>query len=89
MCECPHAALPTFDINEGALDKLLAIYKTLLPSMGGYLTHAGTLDRPRLQQLLGKLAEMESSVLEERAAVSLSLTLWPRTYAFANAWQRI
>ena len=64
-----YAALPTFDIGEGALDKVLAIYKELLPVMGGYFTHAGVLDKARLQHLLGKLAEMEQNVLEERAAV--------------------
>jgi hypothetical protein len=37
--------------------------------MGGYLTHAGELDRGRLEKLLAKLGEMELNVLEERAKV--------------------
>lgn len=37
--------------------------------MGGYLTYAGKLDRARLEMLLKKLADMEQTVLEERAAV--------------------
>jgi hypothetical protein len=37
--------------------------------MGGYLTYAGKLDRARLGMLLKRLADMEQSVLEERAAV--------------------
>lgn len=36
-----HAALPTLDIAEGALNKLIDTYKQLLPQLGGYLTHAG------------------------------------------------
>lgn len=35
------AALPTLDIAEGALNKLIDTYKQLLPQLGGYLTHAG------------------------------------------------
>jgi 5'-3' exonuclease len=35
------AALPTLDIAEGALNKLIDTYKLLLPQLGGYLTHAG------------------------------------------------
>jgi hypothetical protein len=38
--------------------------------MGGYLTHAGELDRGRLEKLLAKLGQMELNVLEERAKVN-------------------
>ncbi len=112
--------LPTLDINEGALNNVMSIYKVraprsscggfqlrglpaagaargsraapvhapsspcrspravhrtapaaqeLLPVMGGYLTYAGKLDRARLEMLLKRLADMEQTVLEERAAV--------------------
>ncbi|KAK9818370.1 hypothetical protein WJX72_011521 [[Myrmecia] bisecta] len=60
-------ALPTLDIAEGALDKIFGIYKQLLPAMGGYLTEAGALNRPRLELLLQKLAGLELEVLEQRA----------------------
>lgn len=77
------AALPTFDIGEGALDKVLGIYKQLLPGMGGYLTHAGDLDKSRLQLLLAQLAALEQSVLEERAAVrSKKIYLFPLSFCF-------
>ena len=65
------AALPTLDIAEGALDKLFAIYKELLPSMGGYLTHAGELNRGRLEMVLKQLAALELDTLEQRAQVCL------------------
>lgn len=63
------AALPTLDIAEGALDKLFAIYKQLLPRMGGYLTHAGELHRGRLEMVLHQLAALELETLEQRAQV--------------------
>lgn len=65
------AALPTLDIAEGALDKLFAIYKQLLPGMGGYLTHAGELNRSRLEMVLHQLAALELETLEQRAQVCL------------------
>lgn len=73
-----HAALPTLDINEGALDKIFAIYKQLLPVMGGYLTDAGALNAGRLEALLQHLALQELETLEQRAAVCI---LVPHTYA--------
>lgn len=65
------AALPTLDIAEGALDKLFAIYKELLPSMEGYLNHAGELHRGRLEMILHRLAALELDTLEQRAQVSV------------------
>lgn len=67
------AALPTLDIAEGALDKLFGIYKQLLPSMGGYLTHAGELHRGRLEMVLRELANLEFETLEQRAQASVAL----------------
>eukprot|EP00798_Chlamydomonas_sp_ICE-L_P010114 gene10114-8015_t len=60
--------LPTLDINEGALNKLIDLFKALLPELGGHLTYAGELDRGRLEKLLSKLGELEQETLEERAA---------------------
>ena len=61
------AALPTLDIAEGALDRIFALYKELLPGLGGYLTSAGQLHRGRLQALLDRLAALELDTLEMRA----------------------
>ena len=68
-CNAACAALPTLDINEGALDKIFAIYKKMLPT-SGYLTHAGQLHADRLETLLQQLALLEQETLEQRAAVS-------------------
>lgn len=54
---------------------MISVYKELLPGMGGYLTHAGNLDRNRLQLLLGRVGQLEQQVLEERAEVSHGVQL--------------
>lgn len=48
-CLARHAALPTLDIAEGALNTLIETYKRLLPRLGGYLTNAGDLNHERLE----------------------------------------
>lgn len=70
------------DIAERALDKIFAIYKEILPSLGGYVTNAGELQPLRLEALLRELAALELEVLEQRASVCLShsisvLFFWP------------
>ena len=67
------AALPTLDVNEGALDTIFSVYKQLLPEMGGYLIQDGHLRHQRLELLLAKLAELELETLEQRASVSRCL----------------
>jgi 5'-3' exoribonuclease 1 len=53
----------------GALDNMFQLYKQLLPQMGGYLTHAGELNRGRLEMFLSHLAAAEADVLQQRAEV--------------------
>ncbi|GLI61583.1 hypothetical protein VaNZ11_003999 [Volvox africanus] len=60
-------ALPTLDIAEGALNTLMELYKELLPTLGGYLTFAGDLDRRRLEAFLDRIGQLELQTLEERA----------------------
>lgn len=53
---------------------MFALYKQLLPELGGYLTHAGELSRTRLETFMRHLAEAEADVLHARAEVrTLSL----------------
>lgn len=59
--------LPTCDIGEGSLDLMFQSYKKSLPKLGGYLTHAGSLHRGRLEAFLKELALHEAEVLEHRA----------------------
>jgi len=55
----------------GSLDAMFALYKQLLPQLGGYLTHAGELSRGRLETFMRHLAEAEADVLHARAEVGL------------------
>ena len=62
----PHPPQPTLDIGEGGLDTLITLYKATLPSLGGYLTNAGRLNRGRLEALLRNFGEKEREILEQR-----------------------
>ena len=53
----------------GSLDAMFALYKQMLPALGGYLTHAGELSRTRLEAFMAALAEAEADVLQARAEV--------------------
>lgn len=63
--------LPSIDIREGGLDALLALYRKLLPAMGGYLveTDRKSLSVTRLSLLLKHLSSHENDVLTLRARV--------------------
>ena len=50
---------------------MFVLYKEVLPSLGGYLTHAGELSRSRLEAFMGRLAEAEADVLHARAEVGV------------------
>jgi len=60
----PH--LPSLKIREGAVDLLMQKYKTLLPSLGGYLTENGDVDLRRVEALLEELAQLEDGILRRR-----------------------
>jgi 5'-3' exoribonuclease 1 len=62
----PH--LPDLHINEGALERIWTIYKSILPTAGGYLNEHGTIALPRLQMMLDRLAEFEVERFEEEFA---------------------
>ena len=60
----PH--LPSMDIREGALDLLILLYKRLLPTMDGFLTHDGTLTMKRVDVLLSKVGAVEDEIFRRR-----------------------
>ena len=69
MCLCgndfiPH--LPSLDIGEGAVEKLMAGYRETLPTLGGYLTHGHKVNLGRVEVILRLMGEQEEEVLEER-----------------------
>ena len=59
--------LPTLDINEGGLNDLLAEYRRMLPSLGGYINESGQLHLARFEKLLQTIAVIEEDVLVKRA----------------------
>ncbi|BEI84384.1 hypothetical protein CcaverHIS002_0409880 [Cutaneotrichosporon cavernicola] len=60
----PH--LPSLEIREGAIDKLLEIWRNELPRMGGYLTNHGKVNLDRAQLILEGLASREDSIFQKR-----------------------
>ncbi|PVU93213.1 hypothetical protein BB559_003384 [Furculomyces boomerangus] len=60
----PH--LPSLEIREGALDKLISIWKTSMYSMGGYLTNNGDVDLSMVQVIMDQIAILESETFVNR-----------------------
>jgi len=60
----PH--LPSLEIREGAIDKLLKIWKEELPRMGGYLTNHGNVELGRAEIILQGLARLEDDIFRRR-----------------------
>ena len=63
----PH--LPSLDIHEDGIDKLIAIWKDNVPVMGGYLTCDGSVDLARAQCILQGLAKQEDAIFRRRKEV--------------------
>lgn len=60
----PH--LPSLDIHEDGIDKLIAIWRDNVPIMGGYLTCDGEVDLARAQVILQGLAKQEDAIFRRR-----------------------
>ncbi|KAK5940312.1 5'-3' exoribonuclease 2 [Knufia obscura] len=60
----PH--LPSLDIHEDGIDKLIAIWRDNVPIMGGYLTCDGEVDLARAQVILQGLAKQEDAIFRKR-----------------------
>ncbi len=45
---------------------LLALYRQLLPTLGGYICDAGHIDLTRVAILLGKLGSVEEGIFKKR-----------------------
>lgn len=50
------------DIREGAIDLLLALYKQVLPALGGYMTEAGDVHLERVDVLLARVGAVEDEI---------------------------
>jgi len=60
----PH--LPSLEIREGAIDRLVNIYKKALPLMGGYLADSGFVEMSRVQIILKELGGVEDEIFRRR-----------------------
>ena len=52
--------------REGAIDRLIRLYKEVVPETHGYLTHNGEVNLPRVQLMLSRLGEVEDGIFKKR-----------------------
>jgi len=60
----PH--LPSLEIREGAIDRLVEIYKQNLCHLGGYITDHGEINLGRAEILMADLAKVEDEIFRQR-----------------------
>merc|ERR550532_513519 len=60
----PH--LPSLEIREGAIDRLVKLYKKAVLKTGGYLTDAGFVNLERVQLVMADLGEAEDEIFKQR-----------------------
>jgi len=67
----PH--LPSLEIREGAIDRLIKLYKHAVYKTGGYLTDSGTVNLARVQLILSELGEVEDEIFKKRRQNDLDM----------------
>ncbi|XP_056639488.1 5'-3' exoribonuclease 2 homolog [Diorhabda sublineata] len=60
----PH--LPSLEIREGAIDRLVGLYKNCVYKTGGYLTDSGEVNLERVQMIMLELGKMEDEIFKNR-----------------------
>ncbi|KAL4237918.1 5'-3' exoribonuclease 2 [Mactra antiquata] len=60
----PH--LPSLEIREGAIDRLVRLYKDTVRRTGGYLTDSGVVALERVQLIMQELGEVEDEIFKKR-----------------------
>eukprot|EP00276_Gloeochaete_wittrockiana_P024226 CAMPEP_0184365928 /NCGR_PEP_ID=MMETSP1089-20130417/151202_1 /TAXON_ID=38269 ORGANISM="Gloeochaete wittrockiana, Strain SAG46.84" /NCGR_SAMPLE_ID=MMETSP1089 /ASSEMBLY_ACC=CAM_ASM_000445 /LENGTH=527 /DNA_ID=CAMNT_0026707337 /DNA_START=45 /DNA_END=1624 /DNA_ORIENTATION=+ len=60
----PH--MPSLEIREGAIDKLMELYKQLLPTIGGYMSEDGEVNMKRVEVLMRSLGKLEDEIFMKR-----------------------
>ncbi|KAF5308626.1 hypothetical protein FQR65_LT18023 [Abscondita terminalis] len=60
----PH--LPSLEIREGAIDRLVALYKDCIYKTGGYVTCNGDVNLERVQLILSELGKAEDAIFKKR-----------------------
>ncbi|GFR62384.1 5'-3' exoribonuclease 2 [Elysia marginata] len=65
----PH--LPSLEIREGAIDRLVKLYKNTVYKTGGYLTDSGVVDLSRVQLVMSDLGQVEDEIFKKRRETEL------------------
>ncbi|XP_055377529.1 5'-3' exoribonuclease 2 homolog [Condylostylus longicornis] len=60
----PH--LPSLEIREGAIDRLVELYKKCVYKTGGFLTDSGEVNLNRVQLIMDDLGSVEDTIFRER-----------------------
>jgi len=60
----PH--LPSLEIREGAIDRLVNIYKKIIYKVGGYLTDSGEVNMAATAMVLSAIGEVEDEIFKSR-----------------------
>ncbi|XP_055908487.1 5'-3' exoribonuclease 2 homolog isoform X2 [Eupeodes corollae] len=60
----PH--LPSLEIREGAVDRLVELYKKCVYKTGGYITNSGEVNLDRVQLILNDLGNAEDQIFKDR-----------------------
>ncbi|XP_076463932.1 5'-3' exoribonuclease 2-like isoform X2 [Babylonia areolata] len=66
----PH--LPSLEIREGAIDRLVKLYKNAVYKTGGYLTDSGVVALERVQLVMTELGQVEDEIFKKRRDDDLS-----------------
>lgn len=66
----PH--LPSLEIREGAIDRLVTLYKDCVYRTGGWLTNSGEVFLERVQVIMSELGKVEDEIFKTRQQRELS-----------------
>jgi len=66
----PH--LPSLEIRENAIDRLIKLYKEAVFKTGGFLTDSGLVNPARVQMIMQELGKAEDSIFKDRQRNELS-----------------
>ena len=63
----PH--LPSLEIRENAIDRLVKLYKNMVYQTGGWLTNDGVVNIDRVKMIMHDLGKVEDQIFRERQVV--------------------
>ncbi|TPX50279.1 hypothetical protein SeLEV6574_g01014 [Synchytrium endobioticum] len=62
----PH--IPSLEIREDAIDRLVDLWKRAMPELGGWLTDSGSIDLRRVEVIMRGLGDVEDDIFRKRRA---------------------